>query len=158
MGYDTNAKVNPPLRTANDIQALVQGLKDNIIDAIATDHAPHTETEKLCEFAYAPFGISILETALGMLLELVHSGDLDMELLISKLTWGPARIIGNRYGKLGTLEVGSPADITLFDPQKEWTVDPAAFASRGKNTPLGGLKLKGKIAATIYQGKLVYQE
>ena len=74
MGYDTNAKVNPPLRTRKDIQALIQGLKDNVIDAIATDHAPHAEVEKLCEFAYAPFGISILETALGSLMSLVHEG------------------------------------------------------------------------------------
>jgi dihydroorotase len=158
MGYDSNAKVNPPLRTRTDIQALIQGLRDDTIDAIATDHAPHTEVEKLCEFAYAPFGISILDTSLGMLLSLVHDGKLDLEILISKLTGGPAKIIGTRFGKLGTLEVGVPADITLFDLNREWTVDPRTFASKGKNTPLAGVKLKGKVIATFYQGKPVYQE
>jgi dihydroorotase len=158
MGYDSNAKVNPPLRTRADIQALIEGLKDDTIDAIATDHAPHTEVEKLCEFAYAPFGISILDTSLGMLLSLVHQRKLDLELLISKLTWGPAKIIGERFGKLGTLEVGGSADITLFDLNQEWTVDPQTFASKGKNTPLAGSKLKGKVITTFYQGKPVYRE
>jgi dihydroorotase len=158
MGYDTNAKVNPPLRKMKDIQALIQGLKDNVIDAIATDHAPHTETEKLCEFANAPFGISILETALGMLLSLVHDGKLDLELLISKLTFEPSQIIGHKCPGLGTLVVGSTADLTLIDPGKEWVVDPQSFVSKGKNTPLAGVKFKGKIAATFYQGKLVYKE
>lgn len=158
MGYDTNAKVNPPLRKKKDIEALILGLKDNVIDAIATDHAPHTVTEKLCEFAYAPFGISILETALGMLLNLVHEGQLDIDLLISKMTFEPARIIGNQYAGLGTLAVGSLADMVLIDPQKEWIVDPKTFISKGKNTPLSGVKFKGKIVATFYQGKLIYKE
>ncbi len=158
MGYDTNAKVNPPLRKKKDIEALIRGLKDNVIDAIATDHAPHTVTEKLCEFAYAPFGISILETALGMLLNLVHEGQLDIDLLISKMTFEPARIIGNQYAGLGTLAVGSLADMVLIDPQKEWIVDPKTFISKGKNTPLSGVKFKGKIVATFYQGKLIYKE
>lgn len=158
MGYDSNAKVNPPLRTQKDIDALVAGLKDNTIDAVATDHAPHTEVEKQSEFAYAPFGISILETALGMLLSLVHSNQLEMGTLISKMTCEPAAIIGDKFGKLGTLEVGSPADITLFDPNLDWVVDPAKFASRGKNTPLGGVTLKGKVKMTFYQGQLVWQE
>ena len=157
MGYDSNAKVNPPLRTQKDIEALIEGLKDGTIDAIATDHAPHTEVEKLCEFAYAPFGISILETALGMLMNLVHQNKLDMDTLISKLTCEPAAIIGDKFGKLGTLKIGSSADITLFDPNLEWVVDPAKFASKGKNTPLGGTKLKGKVIATFYQGKVVYK-
>jgi dihydroorotase len=134
MGYDSNAKVNPPLRTQKDIDALIAGLKDNSIDAIATDHAPHTEAEKQNEFAYAPFGISILETALGMLMSLVQRNLLDIETLISKMTCEPAAIIGTKFGRLGTLEVGSPAEITLFDPNLEWVVDPAKFASRGKNT------------------------
>jgi len=158
MGYDSNAKVNPPLRKMKDIQALIQGLKDNVIDAIATDHAPHTETEKLCEFAYAPFGISILETAFGMLMKLVHEGKLDLELLISKLTLEPSRIIGNQCPGLGTLAVGSNADVTLIDPAGEWVVDPRNFVSKGKNTPLAGVKFKGKVVATFYQGKLVYKE
>jgi dihydroorotase len=145
MGYDSNAK------------ALIEGLKDGTIDAIATDHAPHTEVEKQSEFAYAPFGISILETALGMLMNLVHQNKLDLNILISKMTCEPAAIIGDRFGSLGTLKIGSGADIMLFDPNLEWVVDPAKFASKGKNTPLGGAKLKGKVTATIYQGKMVYK-
>jgi dihydroorotase len=158
MGYDTNAKVNPPLRTKKDIQALIQGLLDNTIDAIATDHAPHTEVDKLCEFGYAPFGISILETALGMLLGLVHEGQIELNLLISKLTLEPARIIGAHYGRLGTLEIGQPADIVLFDPEREWVVDPRTFASKGKNTPLAGVTLKGKVIATFFGGNSVYKD
>jgi dihydroorotase len=158
MGYNTNAKVNPPLRTMQDIEALIEGLKDGTIDVIATDHAPHTSLEKLVEFAYAPFGMSILETAFGMLMGLIKAGNIDLNLLISKMTWAPANILGGRFGKLGTLETGSPADIILIDPEMEWKVDPAAFASKGQNTPLGGTKLKGKVVTTIFQGKIVFRE
>jgi dihydroorotase len=157
-GYDTNAKVNPPLRTERDTKALLQGLKDGVIDIIATDHAPHTGAEKGREFALAPFGISGLETALGSLMCLVHSGDLALPTLIARLTTEPAKIIGSKYGQLGTLRVGTPADITIFDPDIEWVVDPQAFASKGRNTPLAGSKLKGKVVATITQGRLVYQD
>ena len=158
IGYNTNAKVNPPLRTKRDTQALLQGLKENVIDAIATDHAPHTEADKLVDFALAPFGISGFETALGSLLSLVHNGQLSLNTLISKLTYEPSKIIGNKYGKLGSLKVGMPADVTIFDPDREWIVDTKAFASKGKNTPLAGSRLKGKIMATISQGKLVYKD
>jgi dihydroorotase len=158
IGYDTNTKLNPPLRTRKDTEALIQGLKENVIDAIATDHAPHTNVEKLCEFAYAPFGISILETALGMLMGLVHEGKMDLNLLISKLTWEPARIISNTCGNLGTLTAGSSADITLIDPDADWKVNLAEFLSKGTNTPLAGAKLKGKVVATLYQGKVVYKD
>ncbi len=158
IGYDTNTKVNPPLRTKRDIQALIQGLKENVIDIIATDHAPHTETDKLCEFGVAAFGISGLETALGSLMSLVHDGQLTLATLISKLTYEPARIIGNKYGKLGTLNIGAPADVTILDPDMEWIVDTEVFASKGKNTPLAGSLLKGKVMATISQGKLVYKD
>jgi dihydroorotase len=158
MGYNTLAKVNPPLRTAADVQALIQGLKDDVIDVIATDHAPHTEVEKLCEFAQAPFGLSILETAFGSLMGLVHNGSLGLELLITKLTGSPSAIIGDKYGKLGTLCVGNPADVVLLDPDREWLVDPRQFASKGKNTPLAGEKLKGRVIATFSRGKLVYQD
>jgi len=158
MGYDTNAKVNPPLRTQKDIAALIEGLKDGTVDVIATDHAPHTALEKQCEFAFAPFGISILETAFGMLMGLVHAEKLDLNLLISKMTLEPARILGERFGKLGTLAAGCPADIVLINPDLEWTVDPAKFASKGHNTPLGGTLLKGKVVATIYQGTVVFKE
>lgn len=158
IGYDTNAKVNPPLRTKKDVQALVQGLKDDVIDVIATDHAPHTKADKECDFASAAFGISGFETALGSLLSLVQDGQLTMATLISKLTCEPARIIGDRYGKLGTLAIGAPADITIFDPERSWVVDASAFTSKGKNTPLAGSTLKGKVMATIFQGKLVYKD
>jgi dihydroorotase len=158
IGYNTNAKVNPPLRTKRDIQALVHGLKENVIDIIATDHAPHTEADKLCEFALAPSGISVFETALGSLMSLVHDGQLTLTALIAKLTYEPSRIIGNKYGDLGTLDIGTSADITIFNPDLEWIVDTKAFASKGKNTPLAGSRLKGKIMATISQGKLVYKD
>ena len=158
IGYDASAKVNPPLRTRRDIKALLEGLKENVIDIIATDHAPHTEADKLGKFALAPFGISGLETALGSLLGLVHSGELSLTTLIARLTQEPARIIGDRYDRLGILDIGFPADVTIFDPDMEWVVDTSAFASKGRNTPLNGARLKGKVVATIAQGKLVYQD
>jgi len=154
--YDTNAKVNPPLRTARDIEALITGLKEGVIDVIATDHAPHTDVDKMCEFALAAFGISGLETALGSIFALVHSGKIDLMTMISKLTSEPARILGK--SEIGTLKIGAPADVTIFDPQAEWIVDPSAFASKGKNTPLTGQVLKGKVMATIVAGKLVYKD
>jgi len=157
-GYDTNAKVNPPLRTERDIQALVRGLKDDVIDVIATDHAPHTEIEKSVGFEHAPFGISVLETALGSLMSLVHNGQLTLTTLVSKLTCEPAAIIGEKYGELGTLAIGAVADITLFNPDKEWQVKPEEFASKGKNTPLVGSKLKGNVMVTISRGELVYRD
>jgi len=129
-----------------------------VIDIIATDHAPHTEADKLCEFDLAAFGISGFETALGSLMSLVHDGQLSLTTLISKLTYEPSRIIGNKYDKLGTLTVGASADITIFDPDLEWIVDTKDFASKGKNTPLAGSRIKGKVMATISQGKLVYKD
>jgi len=158
IGYDTNAKVNPPLRTAKDIEALIEGLKDGTIDIIATDHAPHTDNDKLCEFALAPFGISGFETALGSLISLVHNNKIDINLLISKLTSAPSEILGGKYGRLGTLGVGAPADVTIFNPDTEWTVDTGRFASKGKNNPLNGEKLKGRVMATIYNGGIVYKD
>ncbi len=154
------AKVNPPLRTEKDIQALIQGLKDkdNVIDIIATDHAPHTKADKQCDFALASFGISGFETALGSLMSLVHDGQLTLATLISKLAYEPSKIIGNRYGGIGTLTSGASADVTIFDPNRDWMVDTNAFVSKGKNTPLAGSMLKGKVMATISQGKLVYKD
>jgi len=154
IGFNTNAKVNPPLRTLKDTQALIQGLKEGIIDAIATDHAPHNEVDKMTEFDQAAFGISGLETALANLLGLVYRGDLDMVTLISKLTCEPAKIIG----KEANLKEGSIADITIFDPQREWMVEPERFFSKGKNTPLAGEWLRGKVVATLVGGELVYQD
>ncbi len=156
--HGAQVKVNPPLRTKKDIQALIQGLKDDVIDVIATDHAPHTVADKRLDLAEAPSGISGLETALGSLLSLVHEGEITLPSLISKLTREPAKIIGDKYDKLGTLAVGSPADITLFDPNKEWLVDTSTLASKGRNTPLAGAVLKGKVMATIFGGKLVYKD
>ncbi len=158
MDCGTNAKVNPPLRTKRDIRALIQGLRENVIDIIATDHAPHTEADKLGDFALAPSGISGLETALGSLMSLVHNGQLTLPTLIAKLTHEPARIIGSKYEKLGTLAIGAPADITIFDPDMNWVVDTEAFASKGKNTPLAGSALKGRVVATMSRGKLVYKD
>lgn len=158
IGNNTNAKVNPPLRTKRDIQALIQGLKENVIDIIATDHAPHTEADKLAEFALAPSGISVFETALGSLMSLVHDRQLTLTTLIARLTYQPSKIIGNKYGKLGTLDIAASADITIFNPDLEWIVDTKTFASKGKNTPLAGSRLKGKVMATIVQGKLVYKD
>jgi len=157
IGYNTNTKVNPPLRTKRDIQALIQGLKENVIDIIATDHAPHTEADKLCKFDVAASGISGFETALGNLMSLVHDGQLNLVTLIAKLTCEPAKIIGNKHGKLGTLNIGAPADVIIFDTDLEWVVDTKDFVSKGKNTPLAGSRLKGKVVATISQGKLVYK-
>jgi len=153
--FDTNAKVNPPLRTKEDVQALIKGLKDGVIDAIATDHAPHTLADKNCGLELAAFGISGLETAFGCLMSLVHQGEISLTQLISKLTCEPAKVIG-RNGELGTLKAGAPANITILDRDREWIVDSRNFASKGKNTPYDGYKFKGKIMATIVSGRIVY--
>ncbi|HEX9036612.1 MAG TPA: dihydroorotase [Ktedonobacterales bacterium] len=151
--YDTAAKVNPPLRTAADCEALLTGLLDGTIDAIATDHAPHTQVDKDCEFAEAAFGMSGFETALAALLALVHTGKLPLSQLIAALTVRPATAWGL---DAGTLEPGKPADLVIFDPDETWTVDPARFASLGKNTPLAGLTLRGRVRQTWLGGALVY--
>ena len=156
LGFNTSAKVNPPLRTKDDSQALLQGLIDGVIDIIATDHAPHAATLKDCDFTQAAFGISGLETALGSLVGLVYDSSLSINILIEALTVAPARVLG--YEKLGTLEVGAPADVAIFDLHKEWVVNPARFASKGKNTPLAGKTLRGKVMATIYMGQPVYMD
>ena len=153
--YDTTAKVNPPLREQTDVDAMIEGLRDGVIDLIATDHAPHNRTDKECTFHEAAFGISTLETALGQLLSLVHSGAIDLSLLIEKLTLAPARFL--RRDDLGTLRQGAPADITIIDPEAEWIVDTAQFASKGKNTPLQGTTLKGRVHATLVAGEVVHQ-
>ena len=156
--HGTNAKVNPPLRTKRDTEVLIRGLRENLIDAIATDHAPHTQADKSGDITEADFGMSGFETALGTLMSLVHTRQLRLCVLISRLTCEPAKIIGDKYGKLGTITVDTPADVTVFDPNMSWVVDPASFVSKGKNTPLAGATLKGKVMATIYQGNLVYKD
>jgi dihydroorotase len=168
LAFDTNAKVNPPLRTPADAEACLRGLLDGTIDAIATDHAPHAIEDKLCEFDHAAFGISGLETALALCLTLVHDGRLDLPTLVYKLTAGPVRAFGLervapgpsaplRAG-LGSLAVGAPGDVVVFDPEAEWTVEPERLASKGKNTPLAGRRLRGRVVATVYGGKVVFQE
>jgi len=160
LSYDTNAKVNPPLRTHEDVEACVEGLLDGSIDAIATDHAPHALEDKLCEFDQAAFGISGFETALGALLTLVPGGRLDLATLVAKLTAGPVAALGldRRPGLdgLGSLAPGAPADVIVLDPQREWVVEPERFASKGRNTPLAGRTLRGQVIATVYGGKVVH--
>jgi len=155
--YDTNAKVNPPLRAEDDITCLIDGLKHGVLDAIATDHAPHTLVDKDCSLETAAFGISGFETAFGCLMDLVHKGEIGLVTLISKLTCEPARIV-DKGNELGTLKIGSPANITIFDPDREWVVNSSEFASKGKNTPFDGYKFKGKVMATIVDGRAVYMD
>ncbi len=149
------AKVNPPLRTEADRQALVEGIKDGTIDIIATDHAPHTLAEKQRPYSEAPAGISGFETAVGSLMWLVQSKQLTLTELVACLTSKPAAIL---HKPLGSFVPETMANITIIDPLKEWVVDVNKFVSLGKNTPLAGLKLTGKVVATIYQGNLIYKD
>ena len=153
--YDTAAKVNPPLRVRKDMDAMVRGLVEGVIDVIATDHAPHNRTKKLCSFDEAAFGISVFETALGSLMSLVHGGKIALPLLIEKMTSAPAEFLGRQ--DIGTLKEGAAADVAVFDPDAEWVVDAAGFASKGKNTPLDGAMLKGRVTVTIFSGETVYE-
>jgi len=154
--YGTDAKMNPPLANEEDIMALKKGLADGIIDIIATDHAPHTPEEKAQKWDSAPFGVIGLETCLGLVLtELVHKNFLSLSSAIEKMTINPARILGL---KAGTLSVGMPADITIIDPEKEWTVDVNKFESKGRNCPFHGWKLKGKAIMTILRGKMIMKD
>ena len=157
MAYDTSTKVYPPLRSQSDVDTLIDALADGVIDCVATDHAPHDLTSKQVTYNDAAFGISVLETALGSLLELVHMNKLSMGLLIERLTVGPARILGGGYSDLASLQPGTAADVVLFDPEKEWTVDTTEFESMGKNTPLEGTNLRGRAMATFANGRIVYQ-
>ncbi len=153
--YDPNTKVNPPLRTEEDRLALLEGLKDGTVDAIATDHAPHHEDEKLREFDDAPFGLIGLETAVPLLMDrLVATGEIDLTRLVTLLSVNPSRILG--LGK-GTLEVGAVADITVIDPGHESTVDPSTFQSKSRNTPFRGWKLRGWPVATMVGGRLAHE-
>ena len=150
------ARVNPPLRTKADVDAIIEGLKDGTIDAIATDHAPHSAEEKARPLTEAPSGMVGLETALAVTLTyLYHGKHMQLSDIIRKMTLNPACIL--RINK-GRLAIGGEADIVLFDPDEEWTVDPEQFASKGRNTPFAGMKLKGKVKYTIVDGRIVYQD
>jgi len=150
-GYNTLAKMNPPLRTADDVAAVRQGLKDGTIDAIVTDHAPHAEDEKAVEFDMAPFGIVGLETSVGLSLKLVQDGILTLSQLIERMSTTPAKILKLAQG---TLSIGADADITIIDHEAAWTVDAAQLRSKSKNTPFHGWKLKGRAVRTIVGGRL----
>jgi dihydroorotase len=156
--YDTNAKINPPLRTEADRRALVAGVNAAVVDAIATDHAPHALEDKLCEFDHAAFGISCFETALGTLMTLSARGELELAPMARALTAGPAGAfgLGARVPGLGTLAVGAPGDITLVDPSASWAVAPDRFASMGRNTPLAGQLLNGAVRAVVRGGVLAH--
>jgi dihydroorotase len=153
--YDTNAKMNPPLRTADDVAALQAAVRDGTIDLIATDHAPHHYDAKEREFADAPNGIVGLETALAVNITwLVAPGIVDLPLLIERMSCAPARVY-----KLpgGTLRRGAPADVTVFDSSKQWIVEPSRFKSKGRNTPYAGQTLQGRARCTLVGGRVVYR-
>jgi dihydroorotase len=154
-GYNTNAKMNPPLREAEDREAIRQGLRDGTIDVIASDHAPHHYDAKEREFDDAPNGILGLETALGLAItELVEPGLLTLPELISRMSTQPARVF-NLPG--GTLTVGAPADVVVFDPARQWTVQPETFLSKSRNTPFAGRSLRGQADFTVVRGRVVFQ-
>jgi len=153
-GYDTNAKMNPPLRTADDVAALQEAVRDGTIDLIATDHAPHHYDEKEREFADAPNGIIGLETALAVNITwLVAPGIIDVPLLIERMSCAPARVF---HLAGGTLRRGAPADVTVFDPAVSWRVEPSRFKSKGRNTPYSGQTLQGRAQRTIVGGRTVH--
>lgn len=153
---DANYKMNPPLRTKEDRDALVKGLKDGVFDVISTDHAPHSREEKQRSMTEAPFGIVGLETAVALTMtELVHKGVLTPLQMAEKMSYNPAKIIHSEGGRL---EVGRPADITIIDPEKEYVIDSKTFESKGKNTPFNGKKVKGMVKATICDGEIAYIE
>lgn len=155
VGYDTNTKVNPPLREEEDRNALIEALSEGIIDCMATDHAPHSLIEKDLEYDKASFGISGIETALGLILKLVHEGRLPLMRAIEALSLAPARIMGIEGGRL---QPGMPAHLTIIDPNRPWIVDPDRLFSKGKNTPFKGWELRGKAVYTFVRGKMVYKE
>ena len=154
--YDTNAKINPPLRTEADRLALLRGVNDGVVDAIATDHAPHAVEDKFCEFDVAAPGISCIETALGTVMTLVARGELDLHAALRAMTIGPAEAfaLGARVPGIGRIEAGLSADLVVFDPAAAWTVDPSNFASRGKNTPLAGQTIFGTVRLAVLRGEI----
>jgi len=153
--FDPSTRVSPPLRTEADVEALIAGLADGTLDAIATDHAPHALVDKQCEYGLAACGISGLETALGLVLTLVHRGALDILNAIACLTEGPARVLKRSPS---SLRIGTQADLVIIDPDHQWIVDVNQFASKGKNSPLHGQRLKGRVMLTMVAGQIVHQE
>lgn len=154
--FDSSTKINPPLREQKDVDAVLAGLLDGTIDCIVTDHSPHAQEEKDREYMYAPSGFPGLETAVGVLLtDLVHTGKLDIAMMIEKMTVAPARIFGINAGSLAE---GMPADITVIDPELEWTVDDKKFYTKGSHSPFVGRKLKGKAVMTFVDGRLVMKD
>jgi dihydroorotase len=156
VGFDTNTKMSPPLRSEEDRAALIEGVRDGTIDAVATDHAPHHMDEKMLEYDNAPFGVIGLETALGVVLTtLHHSGLVGLPRIVEMLTARPARAFSLPGG---SLSVGSDADVTVFDPSLEWTVDPRQFKSKSRNTPFAGWPLRGVVVATFVAGRAVLRQ
>ena len=153
-GYNTYAKMNPPLRTWKDVQAIKEGLRDGTIDVIATDHAPHAAQEKQLGFTEAPFGIVGLETALSLTFALVEEGVLSLESAVDKLSTAPAKVFGLAKG---TLAVGADADVAIVDQQEQWEVYPTKFHSKSRNTPFTGWKVKGRVMMTIVGGRVVFE-
>ena len=150
------ARVNPPLRTAQDVKGILAGLKDGTIDVIATDHAPHSAEEKARPLTRAPSGMIGLETSLAITLtELYHTKKMELPAIIRRMTTNPADIL---HLPKGRMSLGVDADLTIFDPDEEWTVDPEQFASKARNTPFAGRRLKGKVKYTIVQGRVIYQD
>lgn len=150
------ARVNPPLRTAADVAAIVEGLRDGTIDCIATDHAPHAAEEKARPLTEAPSGMVGLETALAITLtQLYHSGAMELTEILQKMTAGPAQLLNLPCGKLA---VGAVADLTLFDLNEKWTIDPVNFRSKGRNTPFAGWSVQGKVKYTLVGGRVIYRD
>ncbi len=152
--YDTNTKMNPPLRSSDHVGALLEGLRDGTIDAIATDHAPHHADEKALEFDEAPFGITGLETAVGLAFDLVHQGIISLERMVQLCSTNPMRIFN--LEERGTLRRNAWADVTILDPDLEWTFDLSRSRSKSRNTPFDGRTFKGAAVATIVAGRVVY--
>ncbi len=153
--YDTNLKVNPPLRSRSDVQALRKAIKDGTIDCIASDHAPHSPAEKEVEFDIAKPGIAGLETSAGLIMNLVNDGVISLKRAIHLMSTGPAKVLGISPN---SLTVGQEANITIIDLRKEWVVDPSKFFSKARNTPFAGYKLRGRVLATIVSGRVLYSE
>ena len=150
------ARINPPLRTEKDVKAIIAGLKDGTLDCIVTDHAPHSAEEKARPLPQAPSGMVGLETSLALTLTaLYHTKKMDMPSIIRRMTTNPADIL---HLPKGRMSLGSDADLVIFDPDEEWVIDPEQFASKGRNTPFAGTKVKGKVKYTIVKGKIIYQD